>query len=82
MCAGTSLASTLGAPPWAVAGMAAAWLAAVGGLALRPVHFRPDKFRVPLSPLTPAAAILATVHLIGAGHASGCRVLTLQGFWD
>ncbi|KAK9819560.1 hypothetical protein WJX81_003898 [Elliptochloris bilobata] len=63
---GTSLAFTLGAPPWAIAGLAGAWLAAVGGLALRPVHFRPEKFRMPLSPLTPSAAILATVHLLGS----------------
>lgn len=61
--------------------MAGTWLAAVGGLALRPVHFRPGKFRVPLSPLTPAAAILATVHLIGAARAApGERVPNLLDY--
>jgi hypothetical protein len=64
--AGISLAFRLGAPAWAGAALAAGWLAAVGGLAARPVHFRADKFRMPLAPLTPALAILATVHLIGA----------------
>lgn len=63
---GTSLAFRLHAPAWAVAGLAVAWLGAVGSLAARRVHFRPAKFRVPLTPLTPAAAILATTHLIGA----------------
>ena len=57
-----------------MAGVAGAWLAAVGGLALRPVHFRPAKFGVPLSPLTPAVAILATVHLIGARQDLGLDV--------
>ena len=46
--------------------LAVAWLGAVGGLTARQVHFRPTRFRVPLTPLTPSAAILATTHLIGA----------------
>lgn len=46
--------------------LAVAWLGTVGGLTARQVHFRPTRFRVPLTPLTPSAAILATTHLIGA----------------
>ncbi len=64
--AGTSLALRLGAPGWAVGLLAVAWLGTVGGLTARQVHFRPTRFRVPLTPLTPSAAILATTHLIGA----------------
>jgi hypothetical protein len=53
------------------------WAAATATLFMLPVVWRPDKFAVPFSPVTPAMGMFATVFLIGdkppcSGVPAGC----------
>ena len=41
------------------------WAGAAATLLMLPVVWRPDKFAVPFSPITPAMGMFATVFLIG-----------------
>ena len=45
--------------------LAVLWLVAACSLYTLPVVWRPSKFAVPLSPLTPALGMFITLHLIG-----------------
>jgi APA family basic amino acid/polyamine antiporter len=61
--AAVSAALTFGAPAAGAAAAGVAWCASAGAFYLLPVSYLPSGFRVPLAPLTPALAVLATVHL-------------------
>lgn len=45
------------------------WAAAAATLFMLPVVWRPDKFAVPFSPVTPALGMFATTFLIGKAAA-------------
>ena len=63
LSAAFSASITFGAPAAAVAAAVALWAAAASSFCLLPVAYAPAGFRVPLTPLTPSLAVLATVQL-------------------
>jgi hypothetical protein len=64
-CAGLSVSFLAGAPAWVLAAFALLWLAAVAWLArLQRSRAPAGRFTMPGSPLSPAAAMLANLHLI------------------
>ena len=67
-CAGLSVSYTAGAGWPILLAFALLWLACPVTLLLQPVHYIPEAYAVPLSPFTPALALLADMHLIGALH--------------
>jgi hypothetical protein len=65
-CAGLSISYTARGPWQLMLVMALLWLLSVISLFPLRVAFRPKAFQVPLTPVTPALAMLAAIHLIGA----------------
>lgn len=65
VCAGFTVAFRLHAPIPVYVVLAVMWLGAATTLYTLPVVWRPAKFAVPLSPLTPALGMFITLHLIG-----------------
>ena len=63
LSASFSASITFGAPGAAVLATGALWAVAAASFCLLPVAYAPAGFRVPLTPLTPALAVLATVQL-------------------
>ena len=57
---------TAGAPWPVLLAFALGWLGSTCTLLLQPVQYTPEAYAVPLSPFTPALALLADTHLIGA----------------
>lgn len=64
--AGFSISFTFGARWSIVLLFLLLFLAVMGSLFLLPVRHTPERFQVPLFPVTPALGILFTIHLIGS----------------
>ena len=63
--AGFTISFREGAPIAVLVVFIVLWVGAVMTLQMLPVVWRPTKFAVPLSPLTPALGMAFTLHLIG-----------------
>ena len=65
LLAGFTVSFRLRGPVALTVVLLACWAGAAATLLMLPVVWRPDKFAVPLSPITPAMGMFATVFLIG-----------------
>jgi uncharacterized membrane protein len=64
-CTGFTVSFRLRGPVALTVVLLVCWAVAAATLLMLPVVWRPDKFAVPFSPITPAMGMFATVFLIG-----------------